>query len=60
MITVFDELWGYNLRARASIVGRMIPVPTRKVSCRLVVTSLEGESELLHELYGVACSAQCR
>jgi phage terminase large subunit-like protein len=57
-IAVFDELWGYISERARRLWDELVPVPTRKISCRLVVShaGFEGESELLHELYqrGVA------
>lgn len=52
-ISVFDELWGYTSERSRRLWDEMIPVPTRKISCRLVVSyaGFEGESELLYELY---------
>jgi phage terminase large subunit-like protein len=52
-ISVFDELWGYTSERSRRLWDEMIPVPTRKTSCRLVVTyaGFDGESLLLHELY---------
>jgi hypothetical protein len=52
-ISVFDELWGYVSERSRRLWDEMIPVPTRKISCRLVVSyaGFEGESELLYELY---------
>jgi phage terminase large subunit-like protein len=52
-ISVFDELWGYTSERSRRLWDEMIPVPTRKISCRLTVSyaGFEGESELLHELY---------
>ena len=52
-ISCFDELWGYTSERSRRLWDEMIPVPTRKISCRLVVTyaGFEGESELLYELY---------
>jgi phage terminase large subunit-like protein len=52
-IAVFDELWGYTSERSRRLWDEMIPVPTRKISCRLTVTyaGFEGESELLQELY---------
>jgi phage terminase large subunit-like protein len=52
-ISVFDELWGYTSERSRRLWDEMIPGPTRKVSCRLVVSyaGFEGESELLHELH---------
>jgi hypothetical protein len=53
VISVFDELWGYTSERSRRLWDEMIPVPTRKISCRLVVSyaGFEGESELLYELY---------
>jgi phage terminase large subunit-like protein len=57
-ITVFDELWAYTSERSRRLWDEMVPVPTRKISLRLVVTyaGFEGESELLFDLYtrGVA------
>jgi Terminase large subunit, ATPase domain len=57
-IAVFDELWGYTSERSRRLWDEMIPVPTRKVSCRLIVSyaGFEGESELLHELYKRGCA----
>jgi Phage Terminase len=51
-ISVFDELWCYTSERSRRLYDEMIPVPTRKISCRLVVSyaGFEGESELLYEL----------
>ena len=52
-ITVFDELWGFTTERERRLWDEHVPVPTRKISCRLVVShaGFENESELLHELY---------
>jgi phage terminase large subunit-like protein len=52
-IAVFDELWGYGSERAARLYDELVPVPTRKISCRLVVThaGFEGESNLLYQLY---------
>jgi phage terminase large subunit-like protein len=52
-IAVFDELWGYTSERARRLWDELVPVPTRKISCRLVVShaGFEGEGELLHELY---------
>jgi phage terminase large subunit-like protein len=52
-ISSFDELWGYTSESARRLWDEMVPVPTRKVSCRLVTSyaGFEGESELLHELH---------
>jgi len=52
-ISVLDELWGYTSERSRRLWDELIPVPTRKISCRLIVShaGFEGESALLHELY---------
>ena len=52
-IAVFDELWAFTSRRSRRLWDECIPVPTRKVSCRLVVThaGFEGEGHLLQDLY---------
>jgi phage terminase large subunit-like protein len=52
-IAVFDELWGYVSERARRFWDELIPVPTRRVSCRLTVTyaGFEGESQLLSEMY---------
>jgi hypothetical protein len=52
-ISVFDELWGVRSLAGERLWNEMVPVPTRKVSCRLTVTyaGFAGESTLLEGLY---------
>jgi hypothetical protein len=52
-ISSFDELWGYTSERSHRLWDEMIPVPTRKISCRLTTTyaGFEGESELLEGLY---------
>jgi phage terminase large subunit-like protein len=52
-ITSFDELWGYTSESAHRLWDEMVPVPTRKVSCRLVTSyaGFEGESELLQTIY---------
>jgi phage terminase large subunit-like protein len=51
-ITCFDELWGYTSERSHRLWDELIPVPTRKISCRLTVTyaGFEGESKLLEDL----------
>ena len=51
-IAVFDELWGYTSERSRRLWDELVPVPTRKISCRLVVSyaGFEGESALLYEL----------
>jgi len=52
-ISVFDELWGYASERARRLYDELVPVPTRQISCRLVVThaGFEGEGQLLQELY---------
>ena len=52
-IAVFDELWGYVSERSHRLWDELVPVPTRKISCRLVVShaGFAGESVLLEELY---------
>jgi phage terminase large subunit-like protein len=53
VISSFDELWGVVSENARRLWDEMVPVPTRKVSCRLVTTyaGFEGESVLLEELH---------
>lgn len=52
-ISAFDELWGYVSERSRRFWDEMIPVPTKRISCRLTVTyaGFTGESQLLEELY---------
>jgi hypothetical protein len=52
-ISVFDELWAYTSERSMRLWDEMVPVPTRKISCRLTVTyaGFVGESLLLEDLY---------
>lgn len=52
-ISSFDELWGYVSEGARRLWDEMVPVPTKKISCRLVTTyaGFSGESVLLEELY---------
>ncbi len=52
-IACFDELWGFVQERARRLWDELVPVPTKKVSCRLVVTyaGFESESLLLKELY---------
>jgi Terminase large subunit, ATPase domain len=52
-VSVFDELWAYTSERSRRLWDELIPVPTKKISCRLVVShaGFEGESVLLQELY---------
>jgi phage terminase large subunit-like protein len=38
-ISCFGELWGYTSERSARLWDEMIPVPTRKISCRLTEAS---------------------
>jgi phage terminase large subunit-like protein len=53
VISVFDELWGYDTERARRLFDEMVPPPTRKIACRLVVSyaGFSGQSELLEELY---------
>ena len=53
VISSFDELWGYTSERSFRLWDEMVPVPTRKFSCRLTTTyaGFEGESKLLEQLY---------
>jgi phage terminase large subunit-like protein len=53
VISSFDELWGYTSERSRRLWDEMVPVPTRKISCRLTTTyaGFVGESVLLEELY---------
>jgi hypothetical protein len=52
-ISVFSELWAYTSTRARRLFDEMIPVPTRKISCRLIEThaGFSGEGELLYELF---------
>jgi hypothetical protein len=52
-ISVFDEIWAFATERARRLWDELVPVPTRKISCRLVVTyaGFTGESTLLEELY---------
>ena len=52
-ISSFDELWTYISERSRRLWDEMIPMPTRKISCRLTTThaGYENESTLLLELY---------
>jgi len=38
VISVFDELWAYTSERARRMYDELVPVPTRKISCRLVVS----------------------
>ena len=46
VITCFDELWGYTSERSRRLWDELVPVPTRKISCRLTVSyaGFTGES----------------
>ena len=52
-ISSFDELWTYISERSRRLWDEMIPVPTRKISCRLTTThaGYENDLTLLLELY---------
>jgi hypothetical protein len=52
-IAVFDELWAYTSERAHRLWDELVPVPTRAVSVRLVVSTagFEGESGPLWDLY---------
>jgi hypothetical protein len=53
VVSSFDELWGFSSSRLRKLYEEMIPVPTRKISCRLVTShaGYSGESALLEEIY---------
>jgi phage terminase large subunit-like protein len=53
VVAVFDELWAYTHERSRRLFDELVPPPTRKIACRLIVTyaGFEGESNLLQELY---------
>ena len=52
-IAVFDEIWNYTTTRARRLWDELVPVPTRKISCRLIVShaGFLGESELFEGLY---------
>jgi len=52
-LTLFDELWGFVTEKSQRLWEEMTPIPTEKLSLRVVVTyaGFEGESQLLWDLY---------
>jgi phage terminase large subunit-like protein len=52
-VTVFDELWAYTSERSRRLYDELVPTPSRRISCRLIVTyaGFEGESALLESLY---------
>jgi phage terminase large subunit-like protein len=57
----FDELWAFTSERSRRLWDECVPVPTRKISCRLVTTyaGFEGESALLTELYKRGLNQAC-
>jgi phage terminase large subunit-like protein len=53
VISVFDELWGFVSESARRLFDELVPPPTRKVACRLVMTyaGFSSESVLLEELH---------
>jgi phage terminase large subunit-like protein len=52
-VSVFDEIWGFSSERLHRLWDELIPPPTRKIACRLVVSyaGFSGESELLERIY---------
>jgi phage terminase large subunit-like protein len=52
-LTLWDELWGYQSEKSTRLWEEMTPIPTEKMSLRMVVTyaGFENESDLLWDLY---------
>lgn len=59
-IAVFDELWGVRSQAGERLWNEMVPIPNRKISCRLTVSyaGFSGESELLEQLHKRAMAGE--
>jgi phage terminase large subunit-like protein len=53
VLAVFDEVWGFQSERARRIWDELVPIPTRRISARLIVShaGFENESELLFELY---------
>ena len=51
-ISSFDEAWGYQSERARRMWDELVPVPTQKVSCRLVTShaGFTGESVLLEDI----------
>jgi hypothetical protein len=60
-LVTFDELWAFTSERSRRLWDEMVPPPTRKVTCRLVVTyaGFTDESTLLEDLHkrGLALDA---
>ena len=52
-IAIFDEIWAAQSERARRLYDELVPVPTRKISCRLIVShaGFEGEGDMLHQLY---------
>ena len=52
-IAIFDEIWGYTSERMRRLWDELVPVPSRKLSCRLIVShaGFLGKSELFEGLY---------
>jgi len=52
-LTIWDELWAYLSENSRRLYDELTPVPTRKISMRLITTyaGYTGESKLLEELF---------
>jgi hypothetical protein len=53
VISSLDEIWGFSNTRLRRLYEELVPVPTRKISCRLVTShaGYTGESTLLEEIY---------
>jgi len=50
VISVFDEAWTFSARC-AAMFHELIPTPSRRISCRLVVSHAGFDEGLLYSLY---------
>ena len=52
-VSSFDELWGFCSERSRRLYEELVPIPSRRISCRLVTThaGYSGESSLLEEMY---------
>jgi hypothetical protein len=52
-ISVFDEAWAYTSERSRRLFDELVPVPTKQISCRLIVTyaGFSGEGQMLEEMY---------
>jgi phage terminase large subunit-like protein len=52
-VSSFDELWGFVSERSRRLYDELVPVPTQRISCRLITThaGYAGESTLLEEMY---------